>query len=133
MFQKVSQLSSSGKYEEGLVLVKKVISEGSASIPFLIIYGDLLVQSNSIEAAIVPYRQAEELLKEENSTRSQEDKRFLTAYLNFKKNVFNGKLASFDGETKAELTRQINNLDATKYLKKAFKLPEEAWTKDNAV
>lgn len=93
------------------------------------VHGDLLLRHKKFETAVEYYRQTEMLLKDDSTRRSPKDTRFLLACLNFKKNVINGNSKSLDRKELAELSHQINDLDASRYLKRAFQLPEKVWIK----
>jgi tetratricopeptide (TPR) repeat protein len=117
------RLAQKGKYGEAEKIVLELMNKYPRSVAYNTFLADIRLFSGKIESALAKYKLSKKIL-EENANISKENRRFLAAYINFRTTAIGFHKAGKEFANWREFSKLINDLEANRYLKRLFLLPE---------
>ena len=117
------RLAQKGKYGEAEKIVLELMNKYPRSVAYNTFLADIRLFSGKIDSALVKYKLSKKIL-EEKANISKENRRFLAANINFRTTAIGFHKAGKEFANWREFSKLINDLEANRYLKRLFLLPE---------
>lgn len=123
-FEAAITFSEQKKFSAAKSKLVKMLKTNKNSVAALVLLADIELFQNNLESSFAYYLDAERMVSANAMNLSDNDRIFLTAYIDFRKLAIRHMLESFDFSSWRKVAAQIRELAASSHLKRAFTLPE---------
>jgi hypothetical protein len=123
-FSRATTYVNNQNFDAAKSVLNEILEQNKFSVPALILLADILLFQEMFPEAFAAYVDAKNMLETRDAKLSVNDRKFLTAYIDFRKLAVRHRLGSFDFSSWKIVADQIREMKAAPHLKRAFGLPE---------
>jgi hypothetical protein len=123
-FEKAARQAEDQDFVSATLTLSAILESNAQSVSARLLFADVLLFQENFQEAFSEYCFAESSLQARASKFSQDDLRFLTAYIDFRKLAVRHCLGRFNFSAWKQVSGQIRKMEATPRLKRVFSLPE---------